>query len=189
LTLSSDFERTLRRLKPHKRQIRLTPRKESDLPFLGSDSGKNRSFLYDTTVYIDVLQGRFPALYEPVLRGTTAWHSTVAESELAAGCALLDPTDARTAGITKQVTEVIARMPPYRTVCPDREIWGVAGVLTGTVARLQGIPKSGRRQILNDALIFASARKYGHTVLTRNVVDFDILQQLDPAGRVLFYTV
>ena len=173
LTLNSNFERTLRPLKPHKRQIRLTPRKKSELPFLGTDSEKNRSFLYDTTVYVDVLRGRFPPACESVLRGTTAWHSTVAESELAAGCALLDPADARTAEVTKQVTEVIERMPPHRTVCPDREIWRVAGVLTGTIARLQGIPKSGRRQILNGALIFASARKYGHTVLTRNVVDFD----------------
>jgi predicted nucleic acid-binding protein len=42
---------------------------------------------------------------------------------------------------------------------------------------------------LNDALIFATGRKFGHTVLTRNVADFDFLHQLDPSGRVLFYRV
>jgi predicted nucleic acid-binding protein len=40
---------------------------------------------------------------------------------------------------------------------------------------------------LNDALLFATARKHGCTVLTRNVIDFDLLAQLDPSGRVIFY--
>jgi hypothetical protein len=40
---------------------------------------------------------------------------------------------------------------------------------------------------LNDALLFATARKHGCVVLTRNVVDFDLLQQLDPSGSILFY--
>jgi hypothetical protein len=29
--------------------------------------------------------------------------------------------------------------------------------------------------------------KHGCTVLTRNTTDFDLLQQLMPSGRVLFY--
>ncbi len=40
---------------------------------------------------------------------------------------------------------------------------------------------------LNDALLFATARKHGCSVLTRKVLDFDFLQQLDPSGKVLFY--
>ena len=80
-------------------------------------------------------------------------------------------------------------MPPHRMISPDREIWRDAGILTGTIARLQGTPRSDRRRILNDALIFATARRHGHTVLTRNVVDFDLLQQLDPSGRVMFYKI
>jgi hypothetical protein len=39
---------------------------------------------------------------------------------------------------------------------------------------------------LNDALIFATARKHGLTALTRNTDDFDLLQQLDPFGKVFF---
>jgi hypothetical protein len=41
--------------------------------------------------------------------------------------------------------------------------------------------------LMNDALLFVTARRHGCTVLTRNFGDFDFLQQLDPAGRVLFY--
>jgi len=57
-------------------------------------------------------------------------------------------------------------------------------VLAGILARLQGYGRTERRKVLNEALIFATARKHGLTVLTRNSDDFDFLQQLDSAGRV-----
>jgi len=187
--LSSDFARTLRRLKPHKHRQKLQPRKESELSFLGIASDRPRTLLYDTVVYVDILQGRFPEVQETILRAAEAFHSTVAESELASACALLDPALGNTRNVIKQVIEIVDRMPPHRMISPDREICRDAGILTGTIACLQGISKSDRRRILNDALIFAIARKHGHTVLTRNVVDFDFLQQLDPFGRVMFYRV
>lgn len=81
--MSSDFERTLRRLKPEKRREQLKRRDEAELPFVGMSADKPRSLLYDTTVYVDMLQGRFPATDEAMLRATDAWHSTVAEAELA----------------------------------------------------------------------------------------------------------
>jgi predicted nucleic acid-binding protein len=186
-TLSSDFERALQRLKPYKHKRPLKPRNDSELPFLAIGSEKPRSFLFDTTVYIDILQGRFPKAGETMLSAAHAWHSTVAENELASACALLDPDHPETRDVMKQVIAVIDRMPAHRTISPDREVWRDAGILAGTIARLQQIPKPGRRRILNDALIFSTARKHGHTVLTRNVVDFDFLHQLDPSGRVMFY--
>ena len=185
--MSSDFERTLRRLKPDKRRLRLKPRQESALAFLGTRFVKPCPLLYDTTVYVDILQGRFPAAEEPLLRGADAWHSTVAESELCSACALLDPAHNDTRDVIGQIKAIIDRMPPHRTIAPDHEIWCDAGILAGAIARLQGIPRPDRRRILNDALIFATARKHGYTVLTRNIIDFDFLQQLDPSGRVMFY--
>ena len=77
--------------------------------------------------------------------------------------------------------------PSYRTLATDSEIWREAGILSGTLARLQGYKSDQRRRVLNDALLFATARKHGCSVLTRNVLDFDFLQQLDPSGKVLFY--
>jgi predicted nucleic acid-binding protein len=187
--LNSDFRRILRRLKPERHRQQLKPRKESELAFLRPGSDKPRTLLYDTTVYIDVLQGHLPVTAEAMLRAVDAWHSTVTEAELAAICALLDPGHPRTREVITQITEILDRQPPYRTIAPDRQVWREAGILSGTLARLQGYGKTDRRRILNDALIFATARKWGHVVLTRNVVDFDFLQQLDPSGRVLFYKV
>ncbi len=40
---------------------------------------------------------------------------------------------------------------------------------------------------MNHALLFATARKHGLTVLTRNVADFDLVQQLEPSVSILFY--
>lgn len=87
----------------------------------------------------------------------------------------------------EELTQIIERRPIHRTITPDSDIWREAGILSGMVARLQGFASDQRRRILNDALLFSSARKYGCTVLTRNLADFDFLQQLDPSGRVLFY--
>jgi predicted nucleic acid-binding protein len=41
--------------------------------------------------------------------------------------------------------------------------------------------------LLNDASLYLQAMERGWIVLTRNLRDFDYLDQLLPAGRVLFY--
>src|ERR1700738_4557984 len=122
-----------------------------------------------------------------MLRAAEAWHSPVTEAELAVTCGLLDPVHPRTRAITEQILQVIDRRPSHRTLATDSEIWREAGVLSGTLARLQGYKSDQRRRVLNDALLFATARKHGCCVLTRHVFDFDFVQQLDPSGRVLFY--
>ena len=185
--MNSEFQSALRRLKPEKHRTPLKPRPESELDFIESAGGRTTKLLYDTTVYIDILQNRFPRRGDAMLRAAEAWHSPVTEAELAATCGLLDPARAQTRGITEQVVAVIERRPSHRTLATDSEIWREAGILSGTLARLQGYKSDQRRRVLNDALLFATARKHGCSVLTRNVLDFDFLQQLDPSGKVLFY--
>ena len=187
--MSSEFRGTLRRLKPDKHRAQLRPRAESELEFLGTTSHRPAKLLYDTTVYIDILQGRFPQQGEAILGATEAWHSAVTEAELAAACGLLDPAHSQTPEIIEQIAAVIDRRPSYRMITPDRGIWREAGVLVRTLARTQGYGREQRRRVLNDALLFATARKYGFAVLSRNIQDFDLLQQLDPSGKVLFYKV
>ncbi len=121
------------------------------------------------------------------MRAAEAWHSPVTEGELAAVCGVLDPAHPGTRRIVEKIVKIIERRSVHRTIVPDPDIWREAGILSGVLARLQGYGKDHRRRILNDALLFASARKYGCAVLTRNLTDFDFLQQLDPLGRVVFY--
>lgn len=108
LTLNSEFQGALRRLKPEKHRIPLKPRPESELDFIQSTGSWTTKLLYDTTVYIDILQNRFPRRGEVMLRAAEAWHSPVTEAELAATCGLLDPAHAETRGI---VEEIVALTP------------------------------------------------------------------------------
>ena len=62
-----------------------------------------------------------------------------------------------------------------------------AGLLSSILSRLQQRSRLDRLMLLNDALLLETARKYGLTVLTRNIGDFDLLQQLEPTAKVLFY--
>ena len=185
--MSSDLANLLRRIKPEKRVTALKPRSLSGLAFLGRTSGLPPKLLYDTTVYIDILQGRFPRDAEVFLRAADAWHSTVTAAELVAAIGLLQPEHPATPNAVKQMVAAIERRPAHRTIIPDREMWLEAGALSGLLARLQNYGAADRRRALNDALLFATARKHGLTVLTRNTKDFDLLQQLEPSCGVLFY--
>ena len=187
--MSSDFQASLRRLRPETHEKPLKRRADEELEFIGTSTSKPSKLLYDTSVYIDILQDHFPKQGELMLRAVDAWHSTVTESELAAACGLLDPAHSGTRKVIEEITALIDRRTVQRTVAPDQSAWREAGILSGILARLQGYEKDQRRRVLNDALLYTSARRTGCTVLTRNISDFDFLQQLDPSGRVLFYRI
>jgi predicted nucleic acid-binding protein len=111
------------------------------LEFIGTTKQQPAKLLYDTTVYIDILQGRFPQHGEAMLRATETWHSPVTEAELAATCGLLDPAHSRTREIVEQVAAVIDRRPSYRTITPDAEIWRGGWNTVGYAGPDPGIPK------------------------------------------------
>ena len=145
--------------------------------------------LLDTTVYIDVLHGRTPEAVDMLLRLRVCQHSAVCLAELAHAFGRLDPRHAGTKGALHEIAGVIRDIPAHRLHAPDRGLWGSAGMLAGLVFRLSGRP-SGRgheRKLLNDALLHLQGRSLGCTVLTRNVRDFDRLNQLVPEGRILLY--
>jgi predicted nucleic acid-binding protein len=185
--LNSEFEKSLRRLKPEKHRKRLVNRDRSKLPYFSSLKPPFPKLLLDSTVYIDALQGRLPESVEIALRAGNLWHSTVTEAELSAVAGLLDPSHPATQDAIAQIAASIELRPPHRILAPDRDAWREAGILAGLLARLQQYGKSERRKALNDALIFLTAAKNGCVVLTRNANDFDLLMQLDQKGQALFY--
>lgn len=188
MSSSSDFRRSLRRLKLSEHRASLHYRQRSELPFL-AEVRSAKKLLLDTTVYIDELQGKLPRDVEWTIRSASLWHSTVTECELSALCGLLNPDHADTPHAIDQVLASIEQRPGHRVVNPDREVWRDAGILAGLLARVQQYGKAEQRKSLNDALIFLSAVKAGLTVLTRNLSDFDLLLQLAPYGKVLFYAL
>ncbi len=187
LSSEASIQRSLRRLKPEKRVETLVRRDRSSLPFLSELRRPLPKLLLDTTVYIDELQARLPQKIEVFLRLTEIWHSTVTEAELMALPGLLDPSHLGTSKAIQQVVASVERRPRHRILNPDREVWREAGIIAGTLARLQHYGKTEQRRVLNDALIFLSAEKQGCSVLTRNLSDFDLLMQLAPSGKAVFY--
>jgi hypothetical protein len=83
--------------------------------------------------------------------------------------------------------ETLATADPQRTTAPSTQAWLEASVLTGILARTQGLRKDNRRKLLNDALIFLSAAEVDAVLVSRNVKDMDLLLQLRPGVRVLLY--
>jgi predicted nucleic acid-binding protein len=185
--LSSELWRSLRRYKPERYGRPLQRRADSELDFLETSTVRPAKLLYDTTVYIDVLRDQFPMTSQLMLRAVEAWHSPVTEAELISAVGLLEPHNSRTRPVIDKIAAVIDQRPRQRTIVPDVMVWREASILCGILARLQGFDKDQRRRLMNDALLFVTARRHGCTLLTRNVGDFDLMQQLEPAGRVMFY--
>src|SRR5215467_9965025 len=144
--LSSEFQASLRRIKPEKRNKPLERRPDSTLEFIETTASTPGKLLYDTTVYIDILQDRFPREGEPMLWAVDAWHSPVTEAELAAACGLLDPNHSQTRKVIDQIAALIDRRPIQRIVMPDQHVWREAGIFSGILARLQGYEKDQRRR-------------------------------------------
>ena len=147
----------------------------------------DRIYLLDTCVYIDSFHDRFAPEVERVIDEVAHYHSTCAVQELLFAAGQLKPDDIRTKQNTADIRETIAAITPQRLFHPDADTTVRAGLLAGTLARIQGYGREHRARALNDCTLFLQSQKLGTTLLTRNYADFDILLQMIPSGRVLFY--
>jgi predicted nucleic acid-binding protein len=184
--LSTDLSRLLRRFRNHDQRHSPKPRSKAQLDYFDQVTTIPK-LLYDTTVYIDLLQDRFPRSAVNILKASDSWHSTVTEAELIALCGMLHPSHPDTPHVIVAVLASVESRKDHRILSPDRETWVAAGLLSATLARLQQRSQTDRIRLLNDALLLETARKYGLSLLTRNIKDFDLLQQLEPSAKVLFY--
>jgi hypothetical protein len=179
-----DAARRWARLDPQKALARQT---DEGLPFVNADLIGGQGLLLDTCVYIDQMQDRSPEVLDDLIAQRQANHSSVAIQELMHAVGVLSPSDARTAGVIAEIGKQIKAMPPHRIFVPDMEVLGRAALLSGILCRLQGYEKDGRLRALQDCVLFLQAQQLGLVVLTANVSDYDILLQLIPTGRALFY--
>lgn len=185
--MAFELERTLRRLKPQRRSKPLARRADSELPFVGVALRAGPPLLVDSTVYIDVLQGRSPDELDELIELRPCQHSAVCIAELTHAFGRLDPRHHGTAAALRSLADVIAAIPAHRLATPDEATWGEAGILGGLLFRLGGYGKGQERTCLNDALVYLQAMRLGCVLLTANIGDFDRLNQLMPDGRVMFY--
>ncbi|WP_445219680.1 type II toxin-antitoxin system VapC family toxin [Bradyrhizobium sp. Pa8] len=181
-----DFDAALRwaRFDPRKTLAR---RQDSDLSFVRGDRIGGQSLLLDTCVYIDQMQSRTPGFLEVLIANRQTNHSSVAIQELMHTIGVLDPQDGRSRTVLDAIRTLILSMPAHRTFVPDADVLGRAALLSGMICRLQSYAGDYRLRALLDCVLFLQALKLGFSVLTANVADFDILLQLLPEGKVLFY--
>jgi predicted nucleic acid-binding protein len=165
----------------------LTRRSGDELPFVNARLTAGQGLLLDTCVYIDQMQDRSPEILDDLVAHRQVNHSTVAIQELMHTVGVLNPSDARTATVIDTIGEQIRAMPPHRIFAPDIEVLGRAALLSGILCRLQGYQNDHKLRALQDCVLFLQAQKLGLVVLTANVGDYDILLQLIPTGRALFY--
>lgn len=184
-----DLAAALRAFKPQKRMGTLARRRDGDLTWIEGEPVIGGPLLLDTTVYLDVLQGRSPDQLDRLLTSRQCYHSAVCLSELTHAFGRLDPSHPGTAGALKTVHSTLADIPTHRLHAPDNGLWGQAGMLAGMLFRLSNLPAGAgqERKFINDSLVYLQARQLGASVLTGNIRDFDFLTQLIPAGRVIFY--
>ena len=162
---------------------------DEDLPWVTDEPAIGGPLFLDTSVYLDVLQGRSPVEVDRLLTYRLCHHSSVCLSELTHAFGRLDPKHDSTKAALKTVAATVDDIPAHRLHAPDVVIWGQAGVLAGLLFRLSNLPKGEghERRFVNDALVFLQARQLGASVLTGNVRDFDFLTQILPTGRIILY--
>lgn len=184
-----DLAEAPRSLKPQKRGGTLARRADAGLNWVADEPPIGGPLLLDTTVYLDVLQGRSPPEVDRLLTYRLCHHSATCLAELTHAFGRLDPKHAATKHVLEVIRKTITDIPAHHLHAPDTDTWGHAGILAGLMFRLSHLPKGEghERKLLNDALVFLQARQLGATVLTGNVRYFDLLSQLVPTGRIVVY--
>jgi hypothetical protein len=187
--LRFDLGGTLRSLKPQRPSGTLKRRADEDLPWVADEPAIGGALFLDTTVYLDVLQGRSPDEVDRLLSYRLCHHSSVCLSELTHAFGRLDPKHGSTKAVLETLAATVEDIPQHRLHAPDAAVWGQAGVLAGLLFRLSNLPKGEghERRFVNDALVFLQARQLGASVLTGNVRDYDFLTQILPTGRIILY--
>ena len=183
--MTFDLSLALRRLRPQRVTSQLHRRRDADLPFVAGPATPGPELMLDTCVYIDVLQGRSPPEVNELLEQRIVNHSTISLSELTHLFGRLDPSHPKTSATLRELRGVIDEIPPHRLSAPSVRAAGEAGMLAGLAVRAAG--RDAGVALLNDTLLARHAQELGCALLTRNLADFDILQQLMPQAQVIFY--
>lgn len=186
--MTIDFPTSLRRVKPEQRIRPFRPRSQDALVAAADVvRGGRAAILLDTNVYIRNAAGTLPQAAASLVDRGLLFHCSVCAAELAIGIANANPRHPRWKAIRDHYNRLIATFPPTRVLTPDPQIWAEAGLIAGTLARTQGFQPHQRKECLNDALILLTAAKAGLPVLTANRDDFDLIQQLAPQGRFIYF--
>ncbi|PPQ37876.1 hypothetical protein CCS01_02935 [Rhodopila globiformis] len=177
-------------------------REDKDLPFDVTAMPPDRPVMLDTNVYIARLQGKLPPAIAAFVEASVVIHSSVALSEISISAGILDPSNPATEANRGPLLRLLQAIRLSDCRAPSPAAWVEAGTLSGILARVQrGLAKSRkqlsaveqccqrgrRRELLNDALLFLSAREQGAILVSANISDVDVLLRFRPDARALLF--
>jgi hypothetical protein len=177
-------------------------REDKDLPFDVTAMPSDRPVMLDTNVYIARLQGKLPPAIAAFVEASVVIHSPVALSEISISAGILDPSNPATEANRGSLLRLLQAIRLSDCRSPSPAAWVEAGTLSGILARVHhGLAKSRkklsaveqccqkgrRRELLNDALLFLSAREQGAILVSANISDVDVLLRFRPDARALLF--
>lgn len=181
------FPTVLKRVKYGKRPVELFTSPDSALAFVEHVDVVPMPLMLDTCAVLDIFRKKGPTQLRDLVGIATLQHSCVVLGELARPFGVLSPSHPETARNLKPIREFLDEIRPYRVIDLDAELLSIASIRAGVLARHLGLSKEFHAKCVNDAIIAAQAAKFGVSLVTANRRDFDLLAQLDPNLRVLFY--
>jgi predicted nucleic acid-binding protein len=123
--------------------------------------------ILDTGVYVDHWEhGAHEEALEKVRRAYIVRHSAIVLSELRRGAR------------SRESQGLVAKLFTLARVRwePSASDWWEAGKLVREIGDRQGWETQKRREFQNDALIGLTARRFGATIVTTNILDFSLLR-------------
>lgn len=186
--MAFDLDAILRTLKPEKSKGQMRRRGDNRLRLVEADT-KDTPLMLDTSVYISRLSDQLPGEVVRLLDQSVIEHSSVALCELAHPFGRLDRDHSDTATTLDAIRATIASVPENRLSTPSTKAIIQAGIVTGVIARRKTLPRHDRQPMLNDVTLLFHALEKGCVLLTGNISDFDLIEQVVPAARmrVLYY--
>jgi hypothetical protein len=172
------------------------------LPFDPAKMPPDVPVMLDTNVYIARAQNRLPTYVAAFIEARAVLHSAVALAELTITAGILEPRNPRTKLHRDPLRRLLESIDLSDCRSPSAAGWAEAGMLAGILARTQlGLAKpkndlspaetccqqGRRRELLNDALIFLSAREQNAILISSNVTDMDFLSRFRMDVYVLLY--
>ena len=184
-----DIEKLLRRCRHALGKSELPLRTDDELDFLADGDIAGEQIMLDSCVYIDQMQGRLPVSVAQRVEARTSVHSPIVLGELSFLFGNLDSRDIRTEAALAAIQAMLSAIGEHRIVPLSHEDTMHGMILSGCVARLLNYQGAHRRNVQNDSILAAHAARTGNLLVTRNIVDFDRLSQLEPRLKVSFYRV
>ena len=186
--MTGQFRDALRKLKPERKTGQFIVRSSGNFAAAATLATGRFPFVPDTSVYVGNAAAILPAAVTDILdRGGLQFHCIVCLGEIIAGVSAFHPDAAGYDRVRAHYQRLLHTIPDNRVLTPDEDIWLEAGIVSGTLARTQGLQRHQRKEFLNDALIYLTAAKYGLPVLTANRDDFDLIQQVTGRGQFIHY--